>query len=155
MEDIQKFHTVRGYQIIDKNKKMLTSAMEDYLEMIYRNSLKEGYTRVNILSTTLNVKASSVTKMVQRLTAIGLLNYQKYGIIFLTQKGKELGEVLLRRHEVVERFLILLGVKENILEETELIEHNISSNTLHRIDLLNQFFSNNPEIDNNLKDFIQ
>ena len=84
MDDNKKFHTVRGYQILDQNKKLLTSGMEDYLEMIYRNSLVDGYMRINTLSELLNVQASSTTKMVQKLTTLGLLDYKKYGIIFLT-----------------------------------------------------------------------
>jgi len=36
-----EFHTVRGYQLIEQEKKLLTSAMEDYLEMIFRNIKKE------------------------------------------------------------------------------------------------------------------
>ncbi|GAE87129.1 iron-dependent transcriptional repressor [Acetivibrio straminisolvens JCM 21531] len=37
-----EFHTVRGYQLIEQEKKLLTSAMEDYLEMIFRNIGNEG-----------------------------------------------------------------------------------------------------------------
>jgi hypothetical protein len=52
----QEFHTVRGYQLIKQTDRQLTSAMEDYLEMIYRNILKEGYMRINTLADMLNVK---------------------------------------------------------------------------------------------------
>ena len=61
------FHTVRGYQLLEQNKRLLTSAMEDYLEMICRNSLQDGYIRINKLAELLNVKASSASKMVQKL----------------------------------------------------------------------------------------
>lgn len=145
MEDMQKFHTVRGYQLLEQNKKLLTSAMEDYLEMIFRNSLEEGYMRINTLSERLNVQASSATKMVQKLTGLGLLDYKKYGIIFLTENGKEIGKFLLHRHTIIEAFLNNLGVGESILVETELIEHNISASTLEKIDFLNKFFETNPE----------
>jgi len=60
-----EFHTVRGYQLIEQEKKLLTSAMEDYLEMIFRNIKKEGYMRINTLAEMLNVRPSSATKMVQ------------------------------------------------------------------------------------------
>ena len=50
MKDKQEFYTVRGYELLDQDKRLLTSAMEDYLEMIYRNNLQEGYTRINALS---------------------------------------------------------------------------------------------------------
>lgn len=146
MDDTQKFHTVRGYQILEQNKKLLTSAMEDYLEMIYRNSLTEEYMRINTLSDLLNVQAPSATKMVQKLSKLGLINYKRYGIILLTENGKEIGKFLLERHKIIEMFLQNLGVKNNLLIETELIEHNISSGTLREFERFNSFFGDNPEI---------
>jgi Mn-dependent DtxR family transcriptional regulator len=146
MDENSQFHTVRGYQMLEKNDKLLTSAMEDYLEMIYRNSLVEGYMRMNTISVLLNVAAPSATKMVQKLNRLGFLNYKKYGIIFLTENGRKIGQFLLKRHEIIEAFLYNIGVREDILTETELIEHNISDTTLSRIILFNEFFRQNPDI---------
>lgn len=153
MKNNKEFHTVRGYQLLLKDKKLLTSAMEDYLEMIYRNSLKEGYLRINNLAELLNVQASSATKMVQRLARLGLVDYKKYGIILLTDSGKEIGRYLLKRHKIIEKFLKFLGVKENILVETELVEHNISPETVEMIDLLNRFVERNPEFADKFEKF--
>lgn len=144
MKDNREFHTVRGYQLLEQKKGLLTPAMEDYLEMIYRGSLEEGYLRINKLAEVLNVQASSATKMVQKLSGLGLLNYQKYGIIILTDKGKQIGEFLLKRHHIIETFLRTIGNSQNVLAETELIEHNISIHTLQTIDLFNKFFATNP-----------
>jgi Mn-dependent DtxR family transcriptional regulator len=151
MEEIPQFHTVRGYQLLEQNKKLLTSAMEDYLEMIYRNSLVEGYMRINTLSELLNVQAPSATKMVQKLSSLGLVDYKKYGIIFLTENGREIGKFLLKRHEIIEAFLRHLGVSESLLIETELIEHVISAGTLQRIQLLNKYIESDSDILNFLK----
>jgi Mn-dependent DtxR family transcriptional regulator len=153
MEESEKFHTVRGYQIIEQNKKLLTPAMEDYLEMIYRNSLVEGYMRVNTLSELLNVQAPSATKMVQKLTALGLLDYKRYGIILMTGIGREIGRFLLERHKILEVFLRNLGVSDSVLIETELIEHNITADTLRKIDCLNHFFRLNPELQQKFNEF--
>jgi len=141
-----EFHTVRGYQLQKKESKTLTSAMEDYLEMIYRNVREGGYMRINTLAELLNVRPSSATKMVQKLAMLGFLDYQRYGIISLTEKGKELGRFLLERHNIIERFLKSIGIGENLLKETELIEHNVSANTLRSINQLNCFFKKHPEI---------
>lgn len=146
MEETSKFHTVRGYQLLQQNKKLLTPAMEDYLEMIYRNSLEEGYMRINTLSEFLNVAAPSATKMVQKLNMAGMLNYKKYGIIFLTENGREIGKFLLQRHNIIEIFLKNLGVKDDLLTETELIEHNVSAATLQKINIYNKFLEQNPNI---------
>lgn len=151
---MSKFHTVRGYQLLSQNKNLLTSAMEDYLEMIYRNSLVEGYMRVNTLSDLLNVAAPSATKMVQKLSKLGLLDYKKYGIIFLTENGREIGRFLLDRHNTIQQFLRNLGVSDDILIETELIEHYVSVTTLNKIGLFNKFLQNNPEVSKKLSEFV-
>jgi Mn-dependent DtxR family transcriptional regulator len=125
---------------------LLTSAMEDYLEMIYRSTQGEDYFRIQELADKLNVRASSATKMVQKLGEIGLIKYKKYGIIELSEQGKELGAYLLSRHKIIESFLTNIGIDENLLVETELIEHYISSNTLEHLEMLNKFFTSNPEL---------
>lgn len=135
-----EFHTVRGYEL--KSKQKITPAMEDYLEMIYRNSLENDYIRTNQLSKLLNVKDSSVSKMVQKLNKQLFLNYKKYGFITLTKKGKKLGAFLLRRHQVIQKFLKLINCKENILRQTELMEHVIEEDTVEKIDKLNIFLEN-------------
>lgn len=123
--------------------------------MIYRNSLSEGYMRINTLSEFLNVAAPSATKMVQKLKIAGLLDYKKYGIIFLTDNGKEIGKFLLQRHNIIEIFLHNLGVKDDLLTETELIEHNISATTLQKINIYNKFIEQNPDIIQKLEQFSQ
>jgi len=153
MKGKKEFHTVRGYQLLEQNKRVLTSSMEDYLEMIYRHSLESGYIRINTLSELLNVHPSSATKMVQKLVKSGMVNYQKYGIIFLTEKGKQVGQYLYDRHNIIEKFLSIIGINENILVETELIEHNISPNTLLNIDLFNKFLEENPDFAERFREF--
>lgn len=155
MEESSKFHTVRGYQRLEKQDNQLTSAMEDYLEMIYRNILEEGYMRVNTLSELLNVAAPSATKMVQNLSKLGYINYKRYGIILLTEQGKNRGKYLLNRHNSIAAFLRNLGVEKEILADTELIEHDISEATLEAIQIFNQFFKQNPEVAQNYDKFKQ
>ena len=154
MEEEKEFRTVRGYQLLGRNQRLITPAMEDYLEMIYRHMLAEDYIRINTLSGLLNVSPPSATKMVQKLARFGLIHYRKYGIISLTETGLTIGEYLLHRHVVLETFLKNLGVTRNLLIETELIEHSISPNSLHRLDLLNAFLAENPEIAQKLQAFL-
>jgi len=142
----KEFHTVRGYQLLHQNHKMLTPAMEDYLEMVYRNIGEEGYVRMSELADKLNVRASSATKMIQKLGELGFIKYQRYGMIKVTEAGKEVGEYLLRRHSAVEQFLSLIGITDQLLVETELIEHYVSAGTLRHVEILNQFFFSYPEL---------
>lgn len=143
---MNEFHTVRGYQLLEQNKRNLTSAMEDYLEMIYRNSIKDGYIRINLLAELLNVRAASASRMVQKLSELGLLIYKKYEIIMLSESGMEIGKYLLNRHEIIENFLKLISCEEDLLQQTELMEHNINPDTVNKINTLNTFFSENIEI---------
>ena len=146
MNNEREFRTVRGYQILDAESKALTASMEDYLEMIYRTCGEEGYARVNRLAERLNVRPSSTTKVIKKLKDLGLVNYQKYGVIKLTEKGKALGSFLLKRHEVIEEFLKILGVEETRLKDTEMMEHDVSLSTLRGLYTLNRFLRETPDV---------
>lgn len=124
----EEFFTFSEY--MKKEDSLLTASLEDYMEMIYRLSKDSGYTRINDLADALNVQPPSVTKAVQKLAEQKLINYEKYGIITMCEKGKELGKALLRRHNIIEDFLRLIGIEDDkVLEETEKIEHTISDKT--------------------------
>ena len=128
--------------------------MEDYLEMIYRLSLKSGFTRINELSNALNVHPPSATRMVQRLGKQNLLKYERYGVIILKDEGKILGELLLKRHNTIETFLKTIGIPENILlTETEKIEHTISDYTAKCFEDFISFISNNPDVEERFHKF--
>ena len=62
MEEEQAFYTQKGYEM--RSGQTVTSAMEDYLEMICRQARTEGYARINFLAQRLNVRPSSASKMV-------------------------------------------------------------------------------------------
>lgn len=142
----KEFYTVRGYQLLEQNKKHLTSAMEDYLEMVYRSSVEHGFTRIGTLANLLNVRAPSASKMVQRLSELGLVKFQKYGVIMLSDNGKEIGKYLMKRHSLLESFLCLLGCKHETLQLIELMEHTINGEFLENIQILTEFFIKYPEI---------
>jgi len=115
MEHLDGFYTMKGYAVLEDGE--LTSAMEDYLEMIARIHGQGKSVRGNDLSRLLHVKASSVTKMVQQLAEVGLVTAEKYGVIVLTESGIKLGSYLLYRHNVLHSFLCLLNHSENELEQ--------------------------------------
>ncbi|NLJ66116.1 MAG: DtxR family transcriptional regulator [Clostridiales bacterium] len=146
----RQFHTYRGYQKIKQEKTRLTPSMEDYLEMIYRHCKGEGHVRIYQLSDLLNVQAPSVTRTVQRLAELGLVDYEKYGLVKLTQEGERIGRILLERHILIESFLSKIGVRDALLRDTEMIEHNISVEGLRSIEFFNSYLDDNPHI---LKEF--
>lgn len=145
MDEDRDFHTFRGYSLKDaKRKNSLSPSMEDYVEMIYRLSLEDGYTRVLELANALNVQPPSASRMLRRLADEGLVKYEKYSIVRLTPQGNEIGAYLLNRHDVLEQFLTLLGVPD-VLEDAERIEHNISAAAMSGISKLLAFFSENKD----------
>lgn len=139
------YRTVRGYELIHQQAGKLTSALEDYLEMTYRLCVADNYARVGRLSELLNVKPSSVSKMIAKLAQYGYLKCDRYDIIQLTDLGWETGAFLMQRHETVEKFLRFVGSK-NLLEETELIEHSLSPATVSNLHCLLRFFEKTPAI---------
>ena len=145
-----EFYTVRGYELIRQDKKLLTPSMEDYLEMIYRYSMEIGDIRINILADLLNVQAPSASRTVKRLHELGLVKYEGYGVVGLTDSGLEIGKFLLRRHKAVYEFLSNLGVVKNLLMDTEMVEHNVSLETLEKIECFNEFYRVYPKIKDNL-----
>ncbi|MBO8177410.1 transcriptional regulator MntR [Aeribacillus pallidus] len=125
---------------------MPTPSMEDYIEQIYLLIEQKGYARVSDIAEALSVHPSSVTKMVQKLDKDDYLVYEKYRGLVLTAKGRKVGKRLVDRHELLEQFLRLIGVKEeNIYEDVEGIEHHLSWDSIDRIGDLVQFFEENPE----------
>ncbi|MGG7144712.1 metal-dependent transcriptional regulator [Clostridium nigeriense] len=146
------FYTFNNY--LKGNTSLITASMEDYIEMIYRLSSETGFTRVGDLSKALNVKPSSITKMIKKLDELNLVNYEKYGYIKLTSNGSSYGEYLLYRHNTIEKFLKTIGVNENILEETEKIEHVLSKETFERIEYFIEIIEYHPiikeELGNNI-----
>ena len=139
------FYTFKEY--MKKEDKSLTASMEDYLEMIYRLSMENGFTRIHDLSKALNVQPPSATKMVQRLAEFKLLKYEKYGVLILREDGKRLGNELLIRHNIIENFIKIIGVDDaDALQETEKIEHTVSKKTTKCIEDFIEFVKENPDI---------
>ncbi|MGM9653079.1 MAG: metal-dependent transcriptional regulator [Eubacteriales bacterium] len=130
--DAEEFRTLTGYR--EQEKKQLTSAMEDYLEMICRMAEDGMPVRTGELARRLHVAPSSATKMAANLRESGCVDTQRYGYITLTEYGRTVGGYLTRRHETIHRFLCALNGTESELEQTEKIEHFIGERTLHAME---------------------
>ncbi|RJS59485.1 transcriptional regulator MntR [Bacillus sp. PK3_68] len=125
---------------------MPTPSMEDYIEQIFILIDKKGYARVSDIAEALSVHPSSVTKMVQKLDKDEYLVYERYRGLVLTAKGKKIGKRLVERHDLLEEFLRIIGVKEeHIYEDVEGIEHHLSWNSIDRIADLVDYFNEDPE----------
>ncbi|WP_349667964.1 metal-dependent transcriptional regulator [Lacrimispora sp.] len=131
MPQNDNFYTLKGYSLLEHTK--ITSSMEDYLEMIYRLSQDNQPVRIKELAECLHVKPSSASKMTGNLRKQGLVGFEKYGTVSLTTDGKELGEYLLFRHQILTRFFCYVNQKNDDLEQVEKVEHFIDPETVYNI----------------------
>jgi Mn-dependent DtxR family transcriptional regulator len=114
-----------------------STAVEDYLERILELINSKGYARVVDIASALKISQASVTNMVQRLDAEGLLKYEKYRGLMLTAAGKTLARKIAHRHRLLTDFLKLLGLDEKVIyHDVEGMEHHISAPTLRAIQML-------------------
>ncbi len=127
-----EFYTLQGYRT--KNKLGLTESMEDYLEMIYRISLNTEEITIKELASSLNVKPSSASKMCVRLKQNGMIDFERYQSITITQKGTSIGSYLLWRHQLLETLFRMINQEEFHLEQVEKVEHFIDIVTLKNIE---------------------
>jgi len=122
-----------------------STAVEDYLEQILDLINTKGYARVADIAQGLRISQASVTNMVQRLDAEGLLKYEKYRGLVLTTAGETLARNIMRRHQLLTDFLRMLGVNDEVIyHDVEGMEHHISPQTLHSIEALMSELSQNP-----------
>src|SRR2546422_2960535 len=111
-----------------------STAVEDYLERILELINAKGYARVVDIAAALEISQASVTNMVQRLDAEGLLKYEKYRGLILTTTGKSLAHKIAQRHKLLTDFLGLLGLDDRVIyHDVEGMEHHISTPTLRAI----------------------
>src|SRR5690606_5031474 len=125
---------------------MPTPSMEDYLENIYKLINQKGYARISDIAEALEVHPSSVTKMVQKLDRGKYLVYEKYRGLVLTPKGQKMGKRLVDRHQLLEEFLRIIGVSEELIyDDVEGIEHHLSWDSITCIEYLVQYLKQKPE----------
>jgi DtxR family transcriptional regulator, manganese transport regulator len=111
-----------------------TFRMEDYLEIVYELVQQKGYATLVDVAEYLNVRPPSVTTMMRRLDQSGLLNYEKYRGIRLTEKGMDIAKIIHDRHSVLSEFLKMIGVNEKIAnEDAESMEHHLHPQTMRRL----------------------
>lgn len=119
----------------DKEKpaeKPLTSVMEDYLEAIFDINETKKIVRVKDIASRLDVKMPTVSSMLRTLKDRGMVNYEKYEYVELTEDGKDVGKEMRRRHAVLLRFLtdFLKIDAKTADEEACKLEHGLSDDTL-------------------------
>ena len=114
---------------------------EDYLELINDLINNNGEARIVEIANKLNVAQATANKTIKRLQSQGFIDKQPYRSIFLTEKGQKIAVSSKKRHEIVYKFLINLGVSNKIaLADSEGLEHHVSKKTLNKMEQFNKKF---------------
>ena len=118
---------------------MLTITEENYLKALFNltiNSINQEGVGTNELASNLDVKPSSANDMLKKLKNKELIDYEKYGKINLTEKGKLFGVQVIRKHRLWETFLHdkLNFSWDEVHEVAEQLEHIHSEKLIEKLE---------------------
>ncbi|MGN8552962.1 UNVERIFIED_CONTAM: metal-dependent transcriptional regulator [Microbacterium sp. SLM126] len=116
---------------------MSSPAVDDYLKTIYHHTeWQSARITPSQLAAELGLAPSSVTEMVQKLAAQGLVSHRPYGPIALSDAGEKRAAAIIRRHRLIETWLVSeFGYAwDEVHDEAEVLEHAISDRLLEGID---------------------
>jgi DtxR family Mn-dependent transcriptional regulator len=119
-----------------------SSTVENYLKAIFlgQSQLEDGQRLLPMgqLANALSVAPGTATTMVKALAESGLVEYEPYNGVRLSAAGARLAALVLRRHRIVELFLVkVVGMRwDEVHEEAELLEHVVSERLIERMDEL-------------------
>ena len=129
------------------SRRAATSTVEDYLKSVLALEGESDGSRVGMgaLSEDLRVAPGTVTAMMKTLSESGLVDYEPYSGVRLTGRGHRLAVHVLRRHRLIELFLVEVLELDwaEVHEEAELLEHAVSDRLIERMDEMLGF----PEVD--------
>lgn len=116
---------------------MASPAADDYLKTVYAHTeWQDAPITPSVLAAKLGIAPSSVTEMVKKLAAAGLVSHVPYGAVRLTEAGTSRALAMVRRHRLIETWLVQeFGYGwDEVHDEAEVLEHTISDRLLEGID---------------------
>ena len=134
----------------DGNQRDLSTVAQDYLKVIWTAqewSLEKVSTKM--LAERIGVSASTASESIRKLADQGLVDHEKYGAVTLTDSGRSAALAMVRRHRLMETFLVReLGYSwDEVHDEAEVLEHAVSDTMLDRIDAKLGFPTRDPHGD--------
>ncbi|CAH0150969.1 metal-dependent transcriptional regulator [Microbacterium sp. Bi121] len=116
---------------------MASPAADDYLKTVYAHTeWQDAAITPSQLAAKLGIAPSSVTEMVKKLAASGLVSHVPYGAVRLTDAGEARALAIVRRHRLIETWLVqeFDYAWDEVHDEAEVLEHTISDRLLEGID---------------------
>jgi len=117
-----------------------SSTVENYLKAIYQGTGSmpdpQGLLPMGQLAAALGVAPGTATTMVKTLAESGLVHYEPYTGVALTPAGERLAALVLRRHRLIELFLVrVMGYAwDEVHDEAEHLEHVVSDRLVDKMD---------------------
>lgn len=121
----------------EKERYLTQVSLENYLKAIYHlQGGKEERVKTKSLAQALQISLPSVTGMLKSLSDEGLLDYQPYRGVILTEAGQSIALRIVRHHRLIETFLVdSLGYSwDEVHQEAEVLEHAVSDKLASRIE---------------------
>lgn len=115
----------------------LSSVAQDYLKVIWTvQEWSRERVSTKLLSERIGVSASTVSEAIRKLSDQGLVDHARYGSIALTDAGRSAAVSMVRRHRLIETFLVNeLGYGwDEVHDEAEVLEHAVSDRMIDRMD---------------------
>ena len=128
---------------------LLSDAIQDYLKEIYKLAGEVDRVTTNAVARRMGVSAPSVTSMLKKLAALGLVVHEPYRGATLTAAGERIAVEIVRHHRLLELYLMqTLGMSiENVHAEADRLEHALSEELEARIDAALGFPTHDPHGD--------
>ncbi len=138
-----------------RQKREVSSNIEEYLETIYRIEQREGSVRVKDISRELDVTYASTSEILKKMADLGLVEHERYGYARLTEKGREIAKTIEEREDaLLYLFHEVLGIdREEALKDACRIEHDISDLAIQKLMEWIEFIKSNPGIRQELDSF--
>lgn len=110
------------------------ASAEDYLEAILMIQLEKGHVRSIDVARKLNYSKPSVSRAVNLLRDNGYLQMARDGMLELTETGRAIAETIYERHILLTKWLVSLGVPEELAAEDACkMEHDVSGITFEKL----------------------
>ncbi|AOT69119.1 metal-dependent transcriptional regulator [Geosporobacter ferrireducens] len=124
----------------------MTPDLESYLEEIYQMSLEKTTFTPREIGKRIQATPALLFRVLKRLHREGYIQYDRYGTIGLTNEGKSLGKLIIKRNSILQEFLFIINSGSDPSEEAVLLESHLKASTIYAIENLVEFFKQEKDI---------
>ena len=115
--------------------RQLSPVLENYLEIIFHQEIREGAARASSIAEAAGVSRSTVTSTLKALKSMGYVDYEPYSLVHLTEAGMHIGRDIAHRHIVIQEFFQhILQLEPNVSNDVACeLEHVIPPDVIRRL----------------------